>query len=98
MFTGHLSLMGKIIHIADVYEAMTHERVYRPKPFTSDEVLRKMWEEAGKSFDKILLKRFIHMMGIYPIGSVVELSDGDYRSGDGLSRRNRTQPAACFAS
>ena len=76
MFTGHLSLMGKIIHIADVYEAMTNERVYRPKPFTPDEVLRKMWEEAGKMFDTILLKRFIHMMGIYPIASVVELSDG----------------------
>jgi HD-GYP domain-containing protein (c-di-GMP phosphodiesterase class II) len=77
MFTGHLSLMGKIIHIADVYEAMTNERVYRPKSFTPDEVLRKMWEEAGKMFDTILLKRFIHMMGIYPIGSVVELSDGN---------------------
>jgi hypothetical protein len=76
MFTGHLSLTGKIIHIADVYEAMTHERVYRTKSFTPYEVLRKMWEEAGKRFDRILLKRFIHMMGIYPIGSVVELSDG----------------------
>jgi HD-GYP domain-containing protein (c-di-GMP phosphodiesterase class II) len=76
LFTGHLSLMGKIIHIADVYEAMTNERVYRPKSFTPDEVLRKMWEAAGKMFDTILLKRFIHMMGIYPIGSIVELSDG----------------------
>jgi HD-GYP domain-containing protein (c-di-GMP phosphodiesterase class II) len=76
MFTGRLSLTGKIIHIADVYEAMTHERIYRPKSFTPDEVLRKMWEEAGKRFDKILLKRFIHMMGIYPIGSVVELNNG----------------------
>jgi HD-GYP domain-containing protein (c-di-GMP phosphodiesterase class II) len=75
MLTGHLSLIGKIIHIADVYEAMTNERVYRPKPFTPDEVLIKMWEEEGKSFDTILLKRFIHMMGIFPIGSVVELSD-----------------------
>jgi len=77
LFTGHLSLMGKIIHIADVYEAMTNERVYRPNSFMPDEVLRKMWEEAGKMFDTILLKRFIHMMGIYPIGSVVELSDGN---------------------
>ncbi len=76
MFTGHLSLTGKIIHIADVYEAMTHERIYRQKPFTPDDVLRKMWEEAGKRFDKILLKRFIHMMGIYPIGSIVEMSNG----------------------
>ncbi|MGB5218242.1 MAG: HD domain-containing phosphohydrolase [Smithella sp.] len=76
MFTDNLSLIGKILHIADVYEAMTHERVYRTNFLTPDAVLKKMWEEAGRTFDKILLKRFIHMMGIYPIGSVVELSNG----------------------
>lgn len=76
LFMGHLSLMGKILHIADVYEALTAETVYRPKSFTPNEALKKMWAEAGKSFDKILLKRFIHMMGVYPIGSLVELSDG----------------------
>jgi HD-GYP domain-containing protein (c-di-GMP phosphodiesterase class II) len=76
LFIGHLSLIGKILHITDVYEAMTAETVYRPKSFTPDEALRQMWESAGNIFDTILLKRFIHMMGIYPIGSVVELSDG----------------------
>ena len=97
-FMGHLSLMGKILHIADVYEALTAETVYRPKSFPPDEALRKMWGEAGKIFDTILLKRFIHMMGIYPIGSVVELSDGSIGLGHGLSRRSRTQPASYFAS
>jgi len=75
-FMGRLSLLGKILHIADAYEGMTAERVYRPKAYTPNEALSKMWEEAGIRFDRILLKRFIHMMGIYPIGSVVELSDG----------------------
>lgn len=78
LFINNLSLMGKIIHIADVYEAMTSERVYRKKFYTPDEVLKWMWTEAGKSFDTILLKRFIHMMGAYPIGSVVELSNGAF--------------------
>jgi HD-GYP domain-containing protein (c-di-GMP phosphodiesterase class II) len=77
LFMVEMSLMGKILRIADVYEALTAERVYRSKAFTPDEALRKMWGEVGKSFDVILLKRFIHMMGIYPIGSVVELSDGN---------------------
>lgn len=77
LFMGHLSLIGKILHIADVYEAMTAETVYRPKSYTPDEALRQMWNDAGKSFDRILMKRFIHMMGIYPIGSIVELSDGN---------------------
>jgi len=76
LFIGHLSLIGKILRIADVYEVLTAQRGYRPISLTPDEVLRKMWGEAGKSFDTILLKRFIHMMGIYPIGSFVELSDG----------------------
>jgi hypothetical protein len=77
LFMVQMSLMGKILRIADVYEALTADRVYRSKAFTPDEALRKMWGEVGKSFDTILLKRFINMMGIYPIGSVVELSDGN---------------------
>ena len=75
-FMKKLSLMGKILRIADVYEALTSERAYRPRSFTPDEALRKMWLDGAKSFDMALLKSFIHMMGIYPIGSMVELNDG----------------------
>jgi HD-GYP domain-containing protein (c-di-GMP phosphodiesterase class II) len=75
-FTKRLSLMGKILRIADVYEALTAERIYRSRSFTPEEALRKMWSEIGKSFDPILLKSFISMMGLYPVGSLVELNDG----------------------
>jgi HD-GYP domain-containing protein (c-di-GMP phosphodiesterase class II) len=75
-FMKNLSLMGKILRIADVYEALTAIRAYRPRSFTPDEALRKMWSDVGKSFDPILLKSFISMMGVYPIGSLVELNDG----------------------
>ncbi len=76
-FMKKLSLLGKILRIADVYEALTSERVYRPRAFTPDEALRRMWSERGKSFDTLLLKSFINMMGIYPIGSIVELNTGE---------------------
>jgi HD-GYP domain-containing protein (c-di-GMP phosphodiesterase class II) len=76
VFMDRLSLLGKILRIADVYEALTAQRAYRPHSYTPDEALRKMWQEAGIHFDRILLKRFIDMMGIFPVGSVVELSDG----------------------
>lgn len=76
-FMKKLSLLGKILRIADVYEALTSERVYRPRAFTPDEALRRMWSERGKSFDTVLLKSFINMMGIYPIGSIVELDTGE---------------------
>ncbi len=76
LFMEKLSLTGKILRIADVYEALTAQRAYRQRSYAPDEALRKMWLESGKSFDPILLKRFIGMMGVYPIGSLVELSDG----------------------
>jgi HD-GYP domain-containing protein (c-di-GMP phosphodiesterase class II) len=75
-FMKHLSLMGKILRIADVYEALTASRAYRPRSFTPDEALRMMWVDVRKNFDPILLKSFILMIGIYPVGSVVELDDG----------------------
>ncbi len=77
-FMKKLSLTGRILRIADVYEALTADRKYRSRSFTPDEALRKMWREGAKSFDMILLKSFIQMMGVFPIGSVVELNDGKF--------------------
>jgi len=76
-FIKKISLFGKILRIVDVYEALTSERDYRPRAFTPDEALRRMWSEAGINFDTALLKSFIHMMGIYPVGSIVELDSGE---------------------
>ncbi len=77
-FMKRLSLAGRILRIADVYEALTADRAYRARSFTPDEALRKMWSEGEKSFDPILLKSFIQMMGIFPIGSIVELNNGKH--------------------
>jgi putative nucleotidyltransferase with HDIG domain len=76
-FMKKLSLFGNILHIVDVYEALTSDRRYRPRAFTHNEALRRMWSEREKNFDTILLKNFIFMIGIYPIGSVVELDSGE---------------------
>jgi hypothetical protein len=76
-FVRELSLFGKILRIADVYDALTSERIDNSSTLTPDEALRRMWSEKGRSFDTILLKNFINMMGIYPIGSIVELDGGE---------------------
>ena len=76
-FAKNLSLFGQILHIADTYDALTSQRGYRPRTFTPDEALRIMWAEAGKKFDSLLLKCFINMMGLYPIGTILELDSGE---------------------
>ena len=72
-----LNLYTRIVTIADVYDSMTSGRVYAKIPVTPDVALKRMMDQAGKSFDPVLLKVFINMLGIYPVGSVVLLDSGE---------------------
>lgn len=68
-----LSLTGRILMIADCYDAMTSSRVYRREPMSPSKVLNIMFGKSGKSFDATLLKLFVNCVGIVPIGSLVML-------------------------
>lgn len=72
-----VSLFGRIIHIADVYDAMTAPRIYRKIPYTPGQTIAIMTNDKGYHFDPVLLKVFIGMIGIYPVGSVVLLNTND---------------------
>jgi len=72
-----LSLFGRIIAIADVFDAITAPRVYRPFAISPDRSLSMMQEGAGRDFDPTLLKVFINMIGVYPIGTVLHLDGGE---------------------
>jgi HD-GYP domain-containing protein (c-di-GMP phosphodiesterase class II) len=66
-------LYGRIIQIADVYDAMTTPRVYRKSSYTPEQALAIMLKDRGVCFDPILLKIFIGLVGLHPIGSLVML-------------------------
>jgi HD-GYP domain-containing protein (c-di-GMP phosphodiesterase class II) len=68
------SLFGRIIQIADVYDALTTSRIYRKTPATPQQALIIMLKEQDIQFDPNLLKIFIGLIGIYPIGSFVLLN------------------------
>ncbi len=72
-----VSLFGRIVTIADVYDATTSPRVYRPTAMSQDKALGHMLEGSGTDFDPILLKVFINMMGVYPVGTLLELDTGE---------------------
>jgi HD-GYP domain-containing protein (c-di-GMP phosphodiesterase class II) len=68
-----VSLFGRIIQIADSYDAMTTPRIYKKTPYTPEQALALMLRERTVHFDPVLLKIFIGLVGIYPIGSLVLL-------------------------
>lgn len=72
-----LSITGRILMIADCYDAMTSSRVYRREPMAPSKVLGFMFGKAGKSFDNTLMKLFMTCVGIIPIGSLVLLDTNE---------------------
>lgn len=72
-----ISLFSRIICIADVFDAITARRVYRTFPISPDRALGIMMEGAGKDFDPLLLKIFVNMIGVYPIGTLLRFEDGE---------------------
>ena len=69
-----VSLFGRIIQIADSYDAMTTPRIYKKIPYTPEQALAVMLREKTVHFDPLLLKIFIGLVGIYPLGSLVLLN------------------------
>ena len=72
-----VSLFGNIVSIADVYDAMTTSRAYRSRNFTPHETIGFIVKKAGTLFDPMLVKLFVEIMGLYPDGTVVELTTGE---------------------
>jgi len=72
-----VSLFGRILQIADAYDAMTTPRVYKKNPYTLEETLAIMLKDSGSHFDPTLLKIFVALVGVYPIGSLVLLDTGE---------------------
>lgn len=71
-----ISEFARIIGTVDVYEALTHNRVYR-KSYLPHEAIKEMLSSGNLLFDTRVLKVLVDQVGIYPIGSWVELNTNE---------------------
>ncbi|PIE90363.1 MAG: hypothetical protein CR997_06125 [Acidobacteria bacterium] len=70
-----ISLYGKMAGITDVYDALTASRCYHEgRPPT--EALKMMMDWCGAHFETVLFQEFVKCMGVFPVGSFVELTNG----------------------
>ncbi|HHB75241.1 MAG TPA: HD domain-containing protein [Desulfobulbus sp.] len=70
-----LTLLGRIVAIADVYDAITSQRIYRSRFLSPDQALGLMLKGSGTDFDPLLLKVFINMLGVYPLGTILKFDN-----------------------
>jgi HD-GYP domain-containing protein (c-di-GMP phosphodiesterase class II) len=70
-----IDLGARILSVADAFEAMVSKKPYR-NSMVGYEAMKALMSDNQSRFDPDVLKAFIAIMGIYPIGSIVVLNDG----------------------
>lgn len=72
-----MTFFGRVIGIADCYDALTSSRVYNRVPYSPEKALKFMLSKSGRAFDPLLLKVFVNSIGIFPVGTVVLLDTNE---------------------
>ncbi len=82
---------AKIIAVVDAYDAINSDRVYS-KGKSSLESLRILLEAVNSHFDEEIVGHFVRLIGIYPAGEIVELSNGEVGIIIGCSTTSKLKP------
>ena len=84
---NEIPLYAKIIHVADVYDALTSKRAYKD-PYTPSESIEYLMGGCHILFDAIVVNAFLKWVPVYPKGVLVKLSDGR----EGIVFENTSNP------
>ena len=82
---------GRMAAICDVFDAITADRVYHTG-MAPNEALKKLIAWSVFHLDKQLVYEFIRCLSVYPVGTLVELSNGRAGVVIEANRREPTQP------
>ncbi|MEM7261446.1 MAG: HD domain-containing phosphohydrolase [Planctomycetota bacterium] len=81
-FQGQLepSLLTRIVAVANTYDGFTAGPPYVDKPLLPAEALSRVTELSGTLLDPTLVRVFVNLMGLFPVGSLVRLDTGELAS------------------
>lgn len=68
---------AKVLAIAEAYNTMLMFSPEYPRAFNNTDAIKKIYAEAGRKYQADIVKTFITIMGVYPVGTAVLLNNGD---------------------
>ena len=68
-----MSIYSKIVAVADGFDAATSRRAYQAEPMSPAAVLQEMRDNPRRGMDPVVVKAFINLTGLYPVGTLVLL-------------------------
>ena len=82
---------SRIIAVVDVYDALTSRRVYKDA-MAPAKALGMMYQWRDKDFTPQAIESFIRCIGVFPVGSFVKLSGGEFGIVASVNPQRPTKP------
>ena len=86
-----LGVYGRMTAIADSFAAMITPRPYA-NASSAQEALLNLYEWGGTLFSAPMIEQFVQAIGVFPVGSLVELSNGEVAAVVAHNRVRRLEP------
>jgi HD-GYP domain-containing protein (c-di-GMP phosphodiesterase class II) len=97
LLDAEISPIGKMAGIVDSFSALTSFRSYA-QPVSPYDAMQMLQGWADTYFNAGLVELFIQAIGIFPVGTLVELSTGEYAVVLEQGRRRRLKPKVLVVS
>ncbi len=70
-------LLARIIALTEAYDAAISNYSKQFMPCSPDEAVRQLREAESGAYDRVLVRAFVNMMGVYPVATLVILDTGE---------------------
>ncbi|TCK17876.1 HD-GYP domain-containing protein (c-di-GMP phosphodiesterase class II) [Thiogranum longum] len=93
LMNDEIPMFGRIAGIVDSFDAMTNPRHYSDDdPMSPHAAINELYDLRGTLFQAELVEQFIQTVGLYPTGSLVELSNGEVGAVIAINGLRRLRP------
>jgi HD-GYP domain-containing protein (c-di-GMP phosphodiesterase class II) len=86
-----ISIYGRMAAVADTFAALTSLRPYA-SPLPAYDALKILYAQAGTHYHAPLVEQFVQAIGVFPAGSLVELTSGEVATVLAHNRVRRLEP------
>ena len=86
-----ISFHGRMAAIVDSFAALVTPRPYA-NAVAPQEALMNLYQWSGRLFHEPLVEQFVQAIGVFPVGSLVELSSGEVAAVIAHNRARRLEP------
>lgn len=77
LINDRISLAARVVALINRYDNLCNPHIIS-QALTPHEAIAQIYAQSQHKFDSVILAAFVKMMGVYPVGSMVQLNDGRF--------------------